>query len=52
MPASTGKDSFKAILVPIANDLKNRLREYPLTLIYLPLKWCGYAYKIFSDIPG
>ena len=25
MPASTDEDSFKAILVPIANDLKNRL---------------------------
>ena len=52
MPASTGEDSFKAILVPIANDLNNRLREYPLTLIYLPLKWCGYAFKLFSDILG
>ena len=52
MPASTGEDSFKAILAPIANDLKNRLREYPLTLVYLSLKWCGYAYKIFSDLLG
>ena len=52
MPASTGEDSFKAILVPIANDLSNRSREYPLTLIYLPLKWCGYAFKLFSDILG
>jgi superfamily II DNA helicase RecQ len=52
MPASAGEDSFKAILVPIANDLKNLLREYPLTLIYLPLKWCGYAFKLFSDILG
>jgi hypothetical protein len=52
MPASAGEDSFKAILVPIANDLKNLLREYPLTLIYLPLKWCSYAFKLFSDILG
>ena len=52
MPASAGEDSSKGILVPIANDLNNQLREYPLTLIYLPLKWCGYAFKIFSDILG
>ena len=52
MPASAGEDSFKEILVPIANDLNNRLREYPLTLIYLPLKWCGYAFKLFYDILG
>ncbi|XP_028394493.1 ATP-dependent DNA helicase Q-like 3 [Dendronephthya gigantea] len=52
MPASAGEESFKAILLPIANDLKNLLREYPLTLIYLPLKWCGYAFKLFSDILG
>ncbi|CAB4036140.1 Hypothetical predicted protein [Paramuricea clavata] len=52
MPASAGEDSFKAILVPIANNLKNLLREYPLTLIYLPPKWCGYAFKLFSDILG
>jgi superfamily II DNA helicase RecQ len=52
LPASTGEDSFRSILLPIANGLKNELIKYPLTLIYLPLKWCGYAYKLFSDVMG
>ena len=25
---------------------------YPLTLIYLPLNWCGYAFKLFLNILG
>ena len=50
LPSSTGEESFKAILVPIANDLNTLLKDYPLTLIYLPPKWCGYAFRLFSDI--
>jgi hypothetical protein len=34
------------------NGLKDKLRQYPLTIIYLPLKWCGYAYKLFLDEMG
>ena len=49
---SNGSDSYNAILLPIAKDLKNSLREYPLTLIYLPLKWCGYVFKLFTDEIG
>ncbi len=45
-------ESFDAILLPIARDLKNKLTAYPLTLIYLPLKWCGYAFKLFTDELG
>ncbi len=27
--------------------------DYPLTIIYnIPLKWCGFAYKIFESILG
>ena len=50
LPASTGEESFKSVLLPIAIGLKNKLRQYPLTLIYLPLKWCGYAFKLFMDV--
>ncbi|CAB3991081.1 ATP-dependent DNA helicase Q1 [Paramuricea clavata] len=49
---SNGSNSYNALLLPIAKDLKNSLREYPLTLIYLPLKWCGYAFKLFMDEIG
>lgn len=51
-PSSTGEDSYKAILLPIAKELKKNLTSYPLTLIYLPLKWCGYAFKLFLDELG
>ncbi len=26
--------------------------DYPLTIIYIPLKWRGFAYKFFESIPG
>ena len=26
--------------------------EYPLTIIYLSLKWCGFAYRLFESIHG
>ena len=50
--ASSGVDSYDSILYPIAKDLKTKLADYPLTLIYLPLKWCGYAFKLFLDVLG
>ena len=49
---SSGIDSYDSIVYPIAKDLKTKLTDYPLTLIYLPLKWCGYAFKWFLDILG
>ena len=51
-PSSTGEESYKAILLPIAKELKISLTAYPLTLIYLPLRWCGYAFKLFMDELG
>ena len=32
-------DFYEDLLKPIA---------YPLTILYLPLKWCGFAYKYFE----
>ena len=51
-PSSLGSASYDDILVPIAEELKLKLNNYPLTIIYLPLKWCGYAYKLFLSILG
>lgn len=50
--ASSGVDSYDSILYPIAKDLKSKLTDYPLALICLPLKWCGYAFKLFIDVLG
>ena len=49
-PSSLGAESYNNILLPIAEELKIKLIDYPLTIIYLPLKWCGYAFKCFLDV--
>ncbi len=36
----------------MVNELKKKLKQNPLTLIYLPLKWCGYAFKMFLEEMG
>ena len=43
-------DSYYDILLPIAKSLKEESINYPLTLIYLPLFWCGQAYKLFERV--
>ena len=44
-------DAIDSILRPIANELlTSKLSNYPLTIIYLPLRWCGFAYKVFESI--
>ena len=49
---SSGVGSYDSILYPIAKDLKTKLADYPLTLIYLLLNWCGYAFKLFRNLLG
>ena len=36
----------------MAQDLLKLLIDYPLTIIYTPLKWCGFAYKISESNLG
>jgi hypothetical protein len=45
---SLGEENYHSILLSIEQQLAN----YPLTIIYTPLKWCGYAYKLFLDVRG
>ena len=45
-------DSLMSILTPMAQDLLQENICYPLTIIYIPLRWCGYAYKIFESVLG
>ena len=45
-----GYEGFDQILVPIANDLALQRERYPMTIIYLKLKYCGYAYGLFERI--
>ena len=48
MSSHHGYDGFNQILLPIANDLAMQREKYPMTIIYLKLKYCGYAYALFE----
>ena len=43
-------DAIQSILRPIANELLTSKLNFPLTIIYLPLRWCGFAYRLFESI--
>ena len=45
-------DATKAIPVSVANGLLQLKIQYPLTIVYIPLKLCGFAYKLFEHILG
>ena len=49
---SSGTASYEKILRPIATDLKVQRLHYPLTVIYLDLQYCGYAYRLFETVLG
>ena len=46
-PSRLGFASFESILRPIAEKLKVEQTEYPVTIIYLPLKWCVAQHTIY-----
>ena len=45
-------DFMKETLKPIVTQLKEKTVTYPLTVLYLPLKWCGFAFKYFEKNLG
>lgn len=45
-----GNESYNHILEPIANELALQRENYPMTIIYLKLKYCGYAYGLFERV--
>ena len=45
-------DAVQAILMPIAKGLLEAKIKYPLTIIYISLKLCGFAYKLFEHVLG
>ena len=52
---SVGGQSFEAcenILQPVANNLLNQRVQHPINIIYLHLKWCGFAYRLFERVLG
>ncbi len=45
-------DVIQLILLPIARDLLKEKMDYPLKIVYIPLRLCGFAYKLFEHILG
>ena len=45
-------DAFEKICKPIATGLLHMKVDYPLTIIYMPLRWCGFTYRLFEMILG
>ena len=45
-------DFFEEILKPIALGLKEKTVGYPITILYLPLRWCGFSFKFFEMLLG
>ncbi|XP_057292619.1 uncharacterized protein LOC130621342 [Hydractinia symbiolongicarpus] len=42
-----GLRSYDDTLVPIAKELDKLRVDYPMTIIYMKLKYCGYAYSYY-----
>ena len=45
-------DFFEEILKPIALGLKEKTVGYPITIFYLPSRWCGFSFKFFEMLLG
>jgi ATP-dependent DNA helicase Q1 len=45
-------ESYSDLLLPIANELSVTLEKYPMTVIYMKLKYCGYAFGLFESVKG
>ena len=43
---------FKELLYSIATELTKKKLDYPHTIMYLQLKWCGFAFKYLSKHLG
>ena len=43
-------DAIQAILMPIAEGLLEEKINYPLTIVYVPLRLCGFVYKMFEHV--
>lgn len=50
MSSHHGFRSYEQILLPIANELAIQREKYPMTIIYLKLKYCGYAFGLFERV--
>jgi ATP-dependent DNA helicase RecQ len=49
-PTNSGLKAFEDILEPLAKSLLVQNKQFPMTIIYLKLKYCGVAFRIFERI--
>lgn len=47
-----GCESYDSILLPIVKDHSIQRESYPMTVIYMKLEYCGYAYGLFQSVEG
>ena len=45
-------DFLTELFSAMSQQLLKEKINFPLTVIYLPLKWCGFAYKLFDSVLG
>ena len=45
-----GDDAVESILSPVTQGLLDAKVDYPLTVIYVSLKLCGFSYRLFEYI--
>ena len=50
LPDSEGFRGYDEILTPIAIELNNLRKDYPMTIIYMNLKYLGHAYRLFERL--
>ena len=50
LPNQYGTISYEEIRKPIAQELLKQREKFPMTIVYLKLKYCGYAYQLFDRI--
>ena len=54
-PSSTNiESSYESILTPMFEDLRNQtdVSDYPKTVVYTKLDWCGYGHELAKFILG
>ena len=45
-------DFYEQLLNPIMHGLKESTTAFPLTILYLPLKWCRFSFNFFEKQLG
>lgn len=50
LPSNYGIESYDDILRPLAEKLKEVRENFPMTVVYMKLRYCAYAYNLFRTM--